>query len=230
MGLLDGILGFFGSREQNATAKQIAADQNRVAIELASNQHQREVADLKAAGLNPILSAGGSGSAIPNLTTPQVANVMDKFGGADESAKQAFMLKENLKNLQADTDQKTESATLAKENQDVSRQQGQKLIADYWKTDAEKNLTRQLEVNAKKDNLKKDKEIQLIEAQTNSARNTSRISGIEADSAETMGEMYRNLEKGGSMAKGLVGGAKVLKDIFSSTPAATKFPRRPYVH
>lgn len=229
MGLTDGILGFFGGREQNATAKQIAAEQNRLAVELASTQHQREVSDLKAAGLNPILSAGGSGSAVPNLTMPQVVNTMDKFGGSDESAKQAYMLKENLKNLQADTASKTETSKLASENQDVARQQGQKLIADYWKTDAEKNLTRQLEVNAKKDNIKKDKEIQLIEAQTNSARNSSRISGIEADSAETMGEMYRNLEKGGSMAKGLVGGAKVLKDIFSSTPAATKI-RRPYVH
>lgn len=215
MGLFDGlasaVLGFFGAKEQNASAKQIAAEQNRMAIELASTQHQREVADLKAAGLNPILSAGGSGAAVPNLATAPVVNEME---GALSSAQRGSQLRAALDNLEADTASKTESAKLAAENQGVAAEMRQKTVADYWKTDAEKHLTRQLEANAKKDNFKKDLEMQLIQAQIASARNAARISNVEAQSAEDMTATFRNLEKGGAAAGGLARGAKTIYDMF----------------
>lgn len=229
-GLVSGIGSLFGASKANNSAKEIAAENNRLAVELASTQHQREVADLKAAGLNPILSAAGGGSAVPQLT---VAPVQNELAGASEAVNtglRSAQVKAQLDNLKADTASKTESATLAKENQDVSRQQGQKLIADYWKTDAEKNLTRQLEINAKKENTKKDKEIQLLEAQTSSARNSARLSSLDAEAAEYLGVKNKIIQQGAGSARAVGEAGGALIDIFKPKFNPNIGKPRPYVH
>lgn len=83
-GALSGIGSYFGAREQAAAvrdtnASQTASSREQMAFQekmsgsaqdfserMASTAHQREVADLRAAGLNPILSAGGNGAPSPS--------------------------------------------------------------------------------------------------------------------------------------------------------------------
>lgn len=68
---------------------QIAAQNNATQIEMANSAHQREVADLRAAGLNPILSAGGSGAAVPSLQQARqdAAQIQNPVSGLANSAR-----------------------------------------------------------------------------------------------------------------------------------------------
>lgn len=78
-----GAAGYFGQKETNETNYEIAqmtnamnaqqAQQNRDFQEYMSNSaHRRQMKDLKAAGLNPLLAAGQSGASTPSGATAQM--------------------------------------------------------------------------------------------------------------------------------------------------------------
>lgn len=66
-GVAAGGLGLIGGIMTNQTNKDIASAQDAFQAQMSNTAHQREVEDLKKAGLNPILSGmGGSGASTPS--------------------------------------------------------------------------------------------------------------------------------------------------------------------
>lgn len=95
-----GLAGYFGQKDANEANLASAREQMAFQERMSSSAHQREVADLRAAGLNPILSAN-AGSSTPSGAQAMTQNAGQSLAtGALEAANMIIGLKKQQKELQ----------------------------------------------------------------------------------------------------------------------------------
>lgn len=165
---------------------------------MSDTAHTREVADLKNAGLNPVLSAtGGSGASTPSYTPPIVQNALGSFQNSAGKAAATLAAMTSVKQSEANTEQ-IQALTEQIKSQTLDRQLNTaKALADLDLTRQNYRLGVQNEWNAlsSRQNIDADTEnkraanlgiatdssakAQTLDARVAQARNESEQSGLK---------------------------------------------------
>lgn len=124
--LIGGIFGSSSAKKQNKMAQEEARKQRAFQERMSSTAHQREVIDLRAAGLNPILSANTGASSPGGAQAPIVGEASQSISSAQAAARTV----QELKNMRANEKLTTDTSTRTRAETRLTKTRDRAVQAD----------------------------------------------------------------------------------------------------